>query len=70
MLKKVNCWQSRNCGLRCRTRCASSTCCATRRKQPKIADKQVKTAMRKRLQPKVREVRNETQEALGYGLAQ
>ena len=33
------------------------------------ADKQVKTAMRKRLQPKLRAVRNETQEALGQGLA-
>jgi hypothetical protein len=33
------------------------------------ADKQVKTAMRKRLQPKLRAVRNETQEAPGYSLA-
>ena len=32
--KKVNCWQSRSSGRRCRTRCVSSTCCATRRKWP------------------------------------
>lgn len=60
----ANCWQSRRCGRRCRTRCASSTRCETRRKRPKIADKQVKTAMRKRLQPKVREVRKQIKKHL------
>ena len=64
MRKKVNCWQSRSCGRRYRTRCASSTCCAMRRKRPKIADKQVKTAMRKRLQPKVRAVRKQIKKHL------
>ena len=35
-----------------------------RRKRPKIADKQIKTAMRKRLQPKVREVRKQIKKYL------
>jgi hypothetical protein len=33
--------------------------CATRLSPPKIADKQVKTAIRKKLQPKLREVRKQ-----------
>src|SRR5947209_12229046 len=32
--RSVNCWQSRNCGRMCRTRCASSTRCAMPRKRP------------------------------------
>jgi hypothetical protein len=39
-------------------------CYAMRRKRPKIADKRVKTAMRKRLQPKVREVRKQLKKHL------
>ncbi len=38
--------------------------CATRRTRPKIADKQVKTAMRKRLQPKIRAVRKQMKKHL------
>src|SRR5260370_36704001 len=64
MPRKANSWPLSSSGQRCRTRCASSTSCATPPSRPKIADKAVKTAMRKRLQPKVRALRKQIKKLL------
>src|SRR6266487_7188798 len=64
MPRKANCWPSSSSGQRCRTRCASSTSCATRRSAPSRRIKRSKRPCANACSPSVRALRKQIKKLL------